>query len=50
MFEPGADVVVREPSGAHFMLVDGEPLAEPRHVDWIFVSSSRDLIEQAKHV
>ena len=30
------------------MLVGGEPFAEPRHIYWNFVSSSKDRIEQAK--
>jgi hypothetical protein len=30
------------------MLLGGEPLAEPRHIYWNFVSSSQDRIEQAK--
>jgi redox-sensitive bicupin YhaK (pirin superfamily) len=48
VFKPGAEIVLRAHSGAHLMVVGGEPYPEPRHVYWNFVSSSRDRIEQAK--
>lgn len=48
VFKPGAEIVLGAHSGAHLMLVGGEPLTEPRHVYWNFVSSSKDRIEQAK--
>jgi redox-sensitive bicupin YhaK (pirin superfamily) len=48
VFKPGAEIVLRAGSGAHLMLVGGEPFAEPRHIYWNFVSSSKDRIEQAK--
>ena len=48
VFKPGAEIVLSAPRGAHAMLVGGEPLAEPRHIYWNFVSSSKDRIEQAK--
>ena len=48
VFKPGAEIVVRAPGGAHVMLVGGEPFAEPRHIYWNFVSSSKERIEQAK--
>ena len=48
VFKPGAEIVVRAPQGAHVMLVGGEPFAEPRHIYWNFVSSSKERIEQAK--
>jgi len=48
VFKPGAEIVLRTRGGAHLMLVGGEPLAEPRHVYWNFVSSSQERIEQAK--
>ncbi len=35
-------------SGAHVMLLGGEPLAEPRYIDWNFVSSSKERIEKSK--
>jgi len=49
VFKPGAEIVLRAENGpARIMLVGGEPLAEPRHIYWNFVSSSKDRIEQAK--
>jgi redox-sensitive bicupin YhaK (pirin superfamily) len=35
-------------SGAHVVLIGGEPLDGPRHIWWNFVSSSKERIEQAK--
>ncbi len=49
VFKPGAEIVLRAANGpARLMLVGGEPLAEPRHICWNFISSSADRIEQAK--
>jgi redox-sensitive bicupin YhaK (pirin superfamily) len=48
VFKPGAEIVLRAHSGAHLMVVGGEPYPEPRHIYWNFVSSSKDRIEQAK--
>jgi redox-sensitive bicupin YhaK (pirin superfamily) len=48
VFKPGAGIVLRARGGAHLMLVGGEPFAEPRHIYWNFVSSSKDRIRQAK--
>jgi redox-sensitive bicupin YhaK (pirin superfamily) len=49
VFKPGAEIVLRAENGpARLMLVGGEPLAEPRHIYWNFVSSSKERIEQAK--
>lgn len=48
IFKPGAEIVLGTQHGARLMLVGGEPLAEPRHIYWNFVSSSKDRIEQAK--
>jgi redox-sensitive bicupin YhaK (pirin superfamily) len=49
VFKPGAEIVLRAENGpARIMLVGGEPLSEPRHIYWNFVSSSQDRIEQAK--
>jgi redox-sensitive bicupin YhaK (pirin superfamily) len=48
VFKPGAEVVLHSRPGAHVMLVGGEPLSEPRHIYWNFVSSSKDRIEHAK--
>lgn len=49
VFKPGAEVILQARTGAHLMLVGGEPFPEPRHVYWNFVSSSRDRIKQASH-
>jgi redox-sensitive bicupin YhaK (pirin superfamily) len=48
--DPGAEIVFRAPAfhSARLILLGGEPLSEPRHVYWNFVSSSSDRIEQAK--
>lgn len=50
VFKPGAEITLRahESSPARVMLLGGEPLDGPRHIWWNFVSSSRELIEQAK--
>jgi redox-sensitive bicupin YhaK (pirin superfamily) len=48
VFKPGSEVVLQTDSGAHLMLVGGEPFPEPRHIYWNFVSSSEERIEQAK--
>ncbi len=43
----GAPVLVTGVADAEVMLLGGEPLGE-RHVDWNFVSSSKERIDQAK--
>jgi redox-sensitive bicupin YhaK (pirin superfamily) len=48
VFKPGAEIVLQARRDTHLMLVGGEPFAEPRHIYWNFVSSSKDRIEQAK--
>ena len=47
VFAPGEDATLRAASAARLMLLGGEPLGE-RYIDWNFVSSSRERIEQAK--
>jgi redox-sensitive bicupin YhaK (pirin superfamily) len=47
VFAGGAPVACTAISGATVMLLGGEPIGE-RHIDWNFVSSSRERIEQAK--
>ena len=47
VFAPGAPVTFTAISDATVMLLGGEPIGE-RHIDWNFVSSSRERIEQAK--
>jgi len=50
LLKPGADVILKAPAfhAARLLLLGGEPFAEPRYVDWNFVSSSPERIEQAK--
>lgn len=47
VFAAGSPGVVRAPGGAIVMLLGGEALG-PRFIEWNFVSSSKDRIEQAK--
>lgn len=47
VFAPGEPVVLSAVEAATVLLLGGEPLGE-RFVEWNFVSSSRDRIEQAK--
>jgi redox-sensitive bicupin YhaK (pirin superfamily) len=47
VFERGQPVLVTAREDADVMLLGGEPVGE-RFVDWNFVSSSKDRIEQAK--
>lgn len=47
VFRNGADIVIRAHSPARLMLLGGESVG-PRYVEWNFVSSSRERIEQAK--
>jgi redox-sensitive bicupin YhaK (pirin superfamily) len=48
VLDPGTTPVLRADGEARVMLIGGAPLDGPRHMDWNFVSSSRDRIEQAK--
>jgi redox-sensitive bicupin YhaK (pirin superfamily) len=47
IFRPGEPVLFTALSPAIVMLLGGEPVG-PRYLDWNFVSSSKDRIEQAK--
>jgi redox-sensitive bicupin YhaK (pirin superfamily) len=47
VFAPGAPVVFTASTSATVMLLGGEPIGE-RFVEWNFVSSSQERIEQAK--
>ena len=47
VFAPGAPVRFRAETAATVMLLGGEPLG-PRYIEWNFVSSSRERIEEAK--
>jgi len=47
VFEPGQPVLFTATTDAIVMLLGGEPVG-PRFIEWNFVSSSKDRIEQAK--
>jgi hypothetical protein len=47
VFAPGQPVLIEGVSDAIVMLLGGEPLG-PRFIEWNFVSSSKDRLEQAK--
>jgi redox-sensitive bicupin YhaK (pirin superfamily) len=47
VFRAGAQVRIKALEATHVMLLGGEPIG-PRHIEWNFVSSSRERIEQAK--
>lgn len=47
IFKPGDAVLFTAVSAATVMLLGGEPVG-PRYLDWNFVSSSKERIEQAK--
>ncbi len=47
VFARGADAIMTANSPATLMLLGGEPVGE-RYIEWNFVSSSRERIEQAK--
>lgn len=50
LLKPGAEVILKAPAfhAARLLLLGGEPFPEPRYMDWNFVSSSPERIEQAK--
>lgn len=41
-------VIVEALEPSHLLLLGGDPLSEPRFIDWNFVSSSPERLEQAK--
>jgi redox-sensitive bicupin YhaK (pirin superfamily) len=47
VFKKGADAVVQATSPSELLALGGEPVGE-RFIEWNFVSSSKDRIEQAK--
>jgi redox-sensitive bicupin YhaK (pirin superfamily) len=47
VFGAGAPVILRAHGNARLMLLGGEPIG-PRYIEWNFVSSSKERIEQAK--
>jgi hypothetical protein len=48
VFAKEAKVVVRAEPATRIVLLGGAPLDGKRHIDWNFVSSSKDRLEQAK--
>jgi len=48
VFRAGVVVKLTARTSARVMLLGGAPLDGPRHIDWNFVSSSKERIEQAK--
>jgi redox-sensitive bicupin YhaK (pirin superfamily) len=48
VFESGVDTTLRCDAAARVVLLGGAPLDGQRFIDWNFVSSSRERIEQAK--
>jgi redox-sensitive bicupin YhaK (pirin superfamily) len=47
VLRPGADATLRAQTPARLMVLGGDSVG-PRHIEWNFVSSSRERIEQAK--
>ncbi|MCE2992815.1 MAG: pirin family protein [Alphaproteobacteria bacterium] len=48
VFNIGDTITIEALAPSHIMLLGGEPLSEPRFIDWNFVSSSKERLEQAK--
>lgn len=48
VFREGDDIAIKALEPARFMMLGGEPMDGPRHIWWNFVSSSKELIDQAK--
>ncbi|WP_420142107.1 pirin family protein [Sphingomonas sp.] len=48
VLKPHAEIVLESEQGAQLVIVGGEPFPEPRYVNWNFVSSRPDRIEQAR--
>jgi redox-sensitive bicupin YhaK (pirin superfamily) len=48
VFVQEQDITLEAEVPAHLMLLGGEPLSEPRFIEWNFVSSSPERITQAK--
>jgi hypothetical protein len=47
-FHAGSQIKLHAKTSAHIILFGGEPFKEPRFIEWNFVSSSMQRIEQAK--
>ena len=48
IFNADESIVIEALADSRIMLLGGDPLSEPRFIDWNFVSSSHERIEQAK--
>ena len=48
VFVQGETIILEAEMPTHLMLLGGEPLSEPRFIEWNFVSSSLERIAQAK--
>jgi len=48
VFQAGTDAIVEANSDSKFMLIGGDRLEKPRHMWWNFVSTSPELIENAR--
>ncbi len=48
VLRPGAEVTIRATDGARVMLLGGAKLDGPRFIEWNFVSSAKERIEEAK--
>lgn len=48
VFAAGETITIETETPSHLVLLGGAPLSEPRYIDWNFVSSSKERIEQAK--
>lgn len=47
-FVQGETIIPEAGMPTHLMLLGGEPLSEPRFIEWNFASSSLDRIAQAQ--
>ena len=48
VFTQGDTITIEALAPSHLMLLGGDPLSEPRYIDWNFVSSSQERLEAAK--
>lgn len=48
IFTPGKDIPVSVAAGTRFMLAGGQPMDGPRKIEWNFVATDTDRLEQAK--
>lgn len=48
ILKPSQEINVTATIDAHFIILGGTPLEQPRHLWWNFVASSQERIEQAK--